>query len=377
MKTRKKIGSIHDFFKQCPKTRLQHTTAIKKITGITDLSYFEGSVIFGTARLGREIHSILRRNEIEIMGFSDNDKRKWGRRIDGLKVTPPSNLQSEQKIIIASKSFHEILSQLRVAGHKNVFPHYVLTVLYPRTFPNPTFQIDAAGLIRERKNIMNAYCKLEDEHSKSVFLSLLKFRVSLTPFDLPKPTGEPYFPDGFWSLSDTETYVDAGAYDGDTLKQFITHKGAKFKRYYAIEPDQLNYKKLLKNIPRRYSRKITPLQLGLGAKKGSVPFASCGKIDSSVRNEGKDTVEITTLDELCRGEEVSTIKMDVEGYESEAISGAKNTIKKHKPKLALSAYHYPRHLWQLQLQIMSIRKDYRFYLRHHGLGIDGTILYAI
>jgi hypothetical protein len=38
---------------------------------------------------------------------------------------------------------------------------------------------------------------------------------------------------------------------------------------------------------------------------------------------------------------VDCIKMDIEGAERQALEGAFDTLRKHKPRLMLSAYHLP------------------------------------
>ena len=95
-----------------------------------------------------------------------------------------------------------------------------------------------------------------------------------------------------------------------------------------------------------------------------------------ISENGEDNIEVISLDELCRNESVTTIKIDVEGYEPQVLKGAKNIIK-HRPKLAVSVYHTPCHLWDLPGQVIDINPDYELYLRHHEPDVHGTVLYAI
>ena len=57
------------------------------------------------------------------------------------------------------------------------------------------------------------------------------------------------------------------------------------------------------------------------------------------------------------------MKLDVEGSEREALEGAAETIRRHRPKILLSAYHRSEDLFALPAQISSIAAGYRFYLR--------------
>ena len=55
----------------------------------------------------------------------------------------------------------------------------------------------------------------------------------------------------------------------------------------------------------------------------------------------------------------------MEGLEKEAITGAKETIKRCKPKMLVSCYHRSEDIFTLPLLVKSIRDDYRVYIRHN------------
>ncbi len=57
-------------------------------------------------------------------------------------------------------------------------------------------------------------------------------------------------------------------------------------------------------------------------------------------------------------------KMDIEGAEGSAIEGSKSIIKNYHPKLAISVYHKKDDFWKIPEQILSIRDDYKIFLRH-------------
>jgi hypothetical protein len=70
------------------------------------------------------------------------------------------------------------------------------------------------------------------------------------------------------------------------------------------------------------------------------------------------------------------IKMDLEGYEELALLGAKETIKRDKPKLAISIYHGKDDYWKLPNIILDADSEYRFYIRHYTLFNNETVLYG-
>ena len=74
---------------------------------------------------------------------------------------------------------------------------------------------------------------------------------------------------------------------------------------------------------------------------------------------------------------VTYIKMDVEGAELDALHGAKETILRNHPKLAICFYHYQRDFVEIQKWIHSLVPEYKLYIRHHSFSVNETVLYAI
>ena len=64
---------------------------------------------------------------------------------------------------------------------------------------------------------------------------------------------------------------------------------------------------------------------------------------------GESIIETVDLDSLFLQEQVTFIKMDIEGAELKALDGAKNIIKDDVPDLAICVYHNVNHLWDIIL----------------------------
>ena len=69
--------------------------------------------------------------------------------------------------------------------------------------------------------------------------------------------------------------------------------------------------------------------------------------------------------------------MDIEGSELKALCGARETICRLKPKLAISIYHKTEDIWELPKVILQMNSEYKFYLRHYSLAAEDTVLYAL
>ncbi len=84
-----------------------------------------------------------------------------------------------------------------------------------------------------------------------------------------------------------------------------------------------------------------------------------------------------TIDSVVTDEQVSFIKMDIEGAEMSALRGARETIKRCKPRMAISIYHSNEDMLDIPEYIHSLVPEYRLFLRAHTMGVAETILYCI
>ena len=71
------------------------------------------------------------------------------------------------------------------------------------------------------------------------------------------------------------------------------------------------------------------------------------------------------------------IKLDVEGSELMVLAGSRGVIGKYRPKLAISAYHEPNHLWQVIDATVNIEPSYKFFFTHHSQQLLESVVYAI
>ncbi|MDO8805102.1 MAG: FkbM family methyltransferase [Elusimicrobiota bacterium] len=185
-----------------------------------------------------------------------------------------------------------------------------------------------------------------------------------------------YFPEGIISLSDREVFVDGGAYSGDTMLAFMRKTKNKYSRCYAFEPDAANAAKLRGLAGRQRWRDVRLITKGLWRKTDTLRFyASEGPSISAISETGNTAVEVDAIDNAAP--EATFIKLDVEGAELEALTGAAGTIKRNRPKLAVCLYHKPGDLFEIPLFIRSLVPEYRFYLRQHQPVSCELVLYAV
>lgn len=118
--------------------------------------------------------------------------------------------------------------------------------------------------------------------------------------------------------------------------------------------------------------------VGLSDTNGNLHFNSNAGSASSVTQDGSaETISVVTLDSELSGESISFIKMDLEGWEMNALRGAEATIRNNKPKLAIAVYHAAKDFREIPQYLLSINPEYKIYLRHYTQGWSETVMYFL
>jgi len=157
------------------------------------------------------------------------------------------------------------------------------------------------------------------------------------------------------------TIIDCGACIGDST--YILNQKLSPKKIVAVEPEPTNYNKLLKNIHLNKMNNVIPVSKGVGEKQGSfyMEFGGAGAYLSS--RGTKQKVEVDSIDNLIKElalKNIGLIKMDIEGFESPAIKGAKEIIKKFKPALIICLYHRGQDFFEIPKLVKELVPQYKF-----------------
>lgn len=137
-------------------------------------------------------------------------------------------------------------------------------------------------------------------------------------------------------------------------------------KIYIFEPEKKNFQLLKKNLSQYENIVLFNYAAG---DKNEIRNLKISKTNISHQIEDSkanintkflrsEKVEIKKLDGLIKGP-VDVIKMDIEGYESKALLGARNLILKNLPLLIAAIEHYPEQKSELEKIIESISKNYR------------------
>lgn len=348
--------------------------------------------LYGAGNIGKKMAKILKESNVNLLGFIDRNEQ-LPKEILNLNVYIPEddiiNEYKEESYIILAGLFHlkqceEIKSYLNKLGFKKIYAlHEVnLTKFGCEEFYGSLSKKEENGFdIKNVKDkVIKAYKLLEKEEDKNLYIEYVKAHITMdfTNFLEPLPMDLQYLAHDIEHIKNYDTFIDCGAYDGDTIRNLIC-KGIKLKNIVAFEPQKELFDSLQKTI--KYIENIeTAITVPCGVYSEAQTYKFKKKQDalssSSIDDNGDDMIQCVSIDELIKGIKPTFIKMDIEGAEVNALKGAKETIRKYRPQLAICVYHSLSDIWEIPLLIHSIDPTYKFYLRNYNyMGLE-TVLYA-
>lgn len=367
--------------------RLRARLAALDLSPIDDVG--RGVWIYGAGGFGRSVARALRRAGRPVLGFID---RKAGdaARVDGLACRRPESL-----------ALADVDGAFYVHGLLN---HYFPTRDIAEwaagrgfaglLFPPDLYRIAGVDLRnywlappRETLDHLDAIGRLhdalDDAESRTLLADLLVYRLSGDPRLHPEVNHDSmYAPDFLPIRGRPLTFVDGGAYNGDTLEALLS-QGVDIADWIAFEPDARNLAALRATAARLAGRlgAFSLLPFGLADRNGTVGFVEGeGEASHLVETPGPDfagaTIPIVRLDDaIQRPAGAIYVKLDIEGAEPEALAGMARLLAQ-KPILAVSVYHKPSHLWDIPLALKAAHGATRLRLRQHSHHAFDTVVYA-
>ena len=262
------------------------------------------------------------------------------------------------------------INSLKPKSHNHYFD-------FQNKFPDQLLDIDYLENehLLKSKDIEEIKKVLYDNRSKEEFISVLSFRKKR---DINHLSGfkfrinEQYFED-FITFDSYPVFIDGGGYDGATSLRFA-ELYPQYRRIYYFEPSDVWFKNSKENLSKL--KNIEFFNCGLWNKDSQLKFNNTLGSASKLDNEGNTFITVTSIDKVIK-EKVDYIKLDVEGAEYDTILGARNTIKKYKPKLAICVYHNSLDFIRIPRILLRFNPDYKIYFRHYTQGLFESIMYFV
>ncbi|MBQ6213564.1 MAG: FkbM family methyltransferase [Ruminococcus sp.] len=316
--------------------------------------------IYGMGDGALKIMSVFRQKGITLSGIFASDDFVRGHSFEGYKVHKLSEIEEmidDFVVVLAfAAGYQEIVDKIEAIAEKHTL--YV-----------PDVPVAGGGLFTYEYCMQNAnklqqvYDTLADDYSRNVYANIINFKISgkiqyLSCVTTPK--SEIY--KDIIKPNMNEVYVDLGAYNGDTIRELLEFTHGRYNTIFALEPDRKNFKKLSKFVDGMPN--VNAYHAAAWSVDGELPFAAKAGRQSAISASSDTMVQALSVDSVLGKKTATIIKMDVEGFEREAIWGASRSISEDGPKLMVSLYHRNEDIFELPLLIKSLNPDYRLYIRH-------------
>lgn len=340
--------------------------------------------IYGYGKMGKFVYQQLK-SRMVLAGFIDGDRNKQHQIVeDNMKIYSLDEIDPKSCIIIATLfGWSDIYNKCQRLGFSHCC-HYEELAFFDHTLPhwNQSFAGIAESILKNQQEYVQVYNMLSDVKSKEIFENIINFRLTMDIMHMQKAyeisvmNGEKqYFASDIISVNKEEVFIDCGGFCGETTEEFIQYVAGKYKKIYLFEPDVR-----LSNVAKckwgGMLDKVEILPYGVGKEENMLSFQAVGDGSGNFSEDGTEYVKVVKIDDVIK-EKITFIKMDIEGMEVEALTGAQETIKKDKPKLAISVYHKCDDIFAITKQILLYRNDYRIYMRHYTTNFDDTVMYFV
>lgn len=323
--------------------------------------------------VGKNNESLQLISNFKIDGIVDDyaeNNTSWS----GIPLVKMSSINEEDIVVNCSTSIspNTVYAKLIETGCRHVINFYEIELNYFAVTP-PLFVKQMRDSFNSEHAIWQKLINsLEDEESKNILGNIINFRLSGDPqfmSDYSVRLNDQYL-ESFMNYTN-ETFVDVGGFDGDTTEEFCK-RYSDYNKILFFEPSDINMQKAIRRLS-GYS-KIEYFNYGLSDSKGTVYFNENNGSASAISSEGSVAINTITLDELIL-ENVSVIKMDIEGWELNALRGCKNHIKRSTPKMAIAVYHNSTDFIEIPKLILSYNSNYKIYLRHYTEGWSESVMF--
>jgi FkbM family methyltransferase len=352
------------------------------------LDGFSPIYIYGTGTFARDVHRVLVDHGLPVHGFIDHLRREDPLLL-GLPVYLPEQVAefpvSKKAIVVLGlhnyqADLSKILERLDSAGFAKVLNSVEIYDFFSKELGVRYWLTSRDYYFHLKTTLQEMDSLWADDVSRALFRAVLEFRLTGDTTRLPAPDLiNPYHPADLPAWGTPLRFVDCGAFNGDTLADFIEQE-ITFEAVAAFEPDLTNYRQLSRFVSSRKSQlsDVTLFPCGVYSTATQLSFETGQGMASNISSKGTTIIQCVALDDAIPTLAPTLIKMDIEGAEYDALLGARQIITANTPGLAISLYHRPEHLWQLPLLVESIAPGkYDFHTRSHAMNDFELVLYAL
>ena len=328
--------------------------------------------IYGTGNGADRVFEEFQRLGITVSAVIASDGFVRKRTFHGFEVKSVSQLENEIGDFVIALAFASPLPDV-IGNIKNLAKRHRIIMPSVPVYGDKIFNKEF--LKKHLEDVEKAYNSLADEQSKKVFENIINFQITGNLdycFECETTKDEAF---EILNLGKNESFLDLGAYRGDTIQEFL-HYIKSYDKIIAVEPDKRTFKKLQINCENL--EKCTLLNNAVWSENCIIHFDDNKGRGGSAKTDGID-ISAVCVDYLTETYGKFTyLNIDIEGAEKEMLQGAKKTLQQYKPKLCMAVYHRSEDIFDLINKVKEINQSYKIYLRHHPhISFWDTNIYCI
>jgi len=312
---------------------------------------------------------------VTVEAFVDSDYAKVGLSVEETPILAPSDVSDLDTVVVGTMYQKSVFDTYLSKSDSTIIPY--------DDFQNHISRWNIDFVKDNFTRLQGFYRLLEDEASRSVLKSAIRFAITRDLTKIAYSDFAQYAHPKVKARRDS-VILDGGAYNGDSVSRFMSD-APDLKSIFCFEPMRKNIIALYDYVSSEgLESKVFVEEGALGDSDVDVflsedAYSPQNNQVSKIGDMDKGKVRCWTIDQFCSSHNVAPtlIKLDLEGFEINALLGARDTLKRLQPDLQIGIYHNPEEFLEIPMLLKELDPEYRFYLGHHGEGAFwDTVLYC-
>jgi FkbM family methyltransferase len=337
--------------------------------------------IYGAGKAGEIFHSFVKKNrpDLEVRCYISSFESGQKASLPVILPHDKEALEDIDLIVVCSYKHDEIIGVLKYLG----ISKYILF------FSSPKYSLDYIN--EHKRKFSDAKKILFDSDDKVLFDLLLRYSTDRNVC-LQEPQGiqealyarnfKKHYTD-FINFDAIETVFDCGSHTGDTAEIFL-NTFSNIKKVHSFDISFTKEKIISHRPSLKNDSRFEFHPVGL-SDRNEVCYLCPDGDDGGGNRLSSDSVynqpvQCTSLDIFVESngiDRVDYIKMDIEGAETKALLGCRNTISRFRPQLSICSYHGLDDFWRIPLTMKRLCKNYIFRVGHYSPSLVETVIYGI
>ena len=330
-------------------------------------------VIWGGGSMSQSVRNLLKKEGIAITAcWIDNCSKN--EIIDGIPVMELEDIHKKinRFNVVCGHSRYELADEVKEKFEFINEIYCLVNVCYGQ-WRRITYDF----IVQYASEYKKTYEILEDDKSRKCMTAFLNCKLNENHRYLLPCCDEKisYFKNPFFQITEREAYVDVGAYNGDTIEEFLKTVSS-YDHIYALEPEKNNYLELVKYGKLHQLNNVVYYPYGSWNDNVILKFMETEE-SSSIKEDGGTTLRVFKLDTLLSGKKITLIKINFLNGVGETLQGAERILREQKPKLAITVGFDEWGVMKIPRIIKRINSDYKIYLRYETPMPARLILFAV